>query len=82
MESPNAPSRIPCAASAFICSISSAVAFRFASPITVSRMLPWPTMVPKFTEIRIFAIPSRKLEMGSGELPSGPSMMVVTPSRR
>jgi hypothetical protein len=69
-------------ASPFIFSISSDVAFRLASPITCSRMLPCPTMVAKLMEMGVCRTLSRNGARGTAELPSGPSTMVVTPSRR
>ncbi len=70
------------AAISFIFPISSGVALRFTLPITCWRMLPCPTMVAKLIEMGMRRMLSRKSLIGRGELPSGPSMMVVTPSRR
>ena len=78
---PKAPSSIACRVSAFIASISSGVALRFCSPITFSRMLPCPTSAPKLMPICAASSLSKNGFSGKGELPSGPSITVVTPSR-
>ena len=72
---------MPCSTSARILSSSPAVGFRSARPITAARTEPWPTIVPMFTVLGNASSLARNSAIGKGELPSGPSMMVVTPWR-
>ncbi len=65
----------------FIASSSPAVAGRLTRAITASRTDPWPMNIPKFTEVRSASIRARYGPMGTGEPPSGPSKIVVTPCR-
>src|SRR6266851_8478201 len=70
-----------CLARSFMAAISAVVALRSLSPMTCWRMLPCPTSMPKLTLKRVAASLSRKGFSGRGELPSGPSISVVTPWR-
>ena len=78
---PRAPSRMAVRASSRILSISAGVGLRSTSPRTAARTVPWPKKVPKLTPGGSAATLSRKAPIGSAELPSGPSMSVVTPWR-
>ena len=49
--------------------------------MTASRTEPWPMNMPQFGEMPSAAIFSRKGFSGTGEPPSGPSKIVVTPCR-
>ena len=62
-------------------SSSTSVALRLIGPMTSSRTVPWPTNRPKFGVTSSAATRLRNGLIGSGDDPSGPSMIVVTPCR-
>ena len=56
-------------------------AARFANPTTASRTEPWPRKLPMLSDFCKASSLSRNGFSGTGEPPSGPSMIVVTPWR-